>query len=362
MASTAARDAWISEKIGSLLEAASEPHLTALSADVRTNLEHLFETRVQGYREILLTVLVAMLRYPEYRSSEALYDCNPRPIYEKGLRPVLDRAGIPCSQSCVLNIAKATPALDASWAAQRSGVEALDVLRLVAHIEQSEDNVELCALALVYRFKQSAAEIVDLRTPWSSQVDLGTLVNLCIELVLQAPDGGNTPQRICGLLLKRYHHLSPLEVYGVTDSASTTNLTSNKPGDLSVVEPSGGLHSVYEVTVKRFDAQRISECTKSLRSFEKKYGKQVSNVRVLCRQADAPDHATFSGQPVGLFLGATTDQGLAYEFLDIFSWIAALLFSLSDEQRVEFSSELQDYVDHHNTSTTVKRVYKALVD
>ena len=134
---TAARER--DDRAAALLEqlfSEAEAGAPTLPASIEADLDHLFAVKAFGFREIMITVVLARLLDPTYTPSTNLYACNPRPLYEGPIRAALGRRGIPRNLSGPLNQAKATQGLDQTWAAQRrprTGAQA--TLRLVAYLE-----------------------------------------------------------------------------------------------------------------------------------------------------------------------------------------------------------------------------------
>jgi len=332
----------------------------SLPDDVRNSVLRVTGASARSYREVLLTICVATARDPEYRATSKFYACNPRPLYEDGIRPVLEGLGIPCTQSGPLNIAKATVAIDSSWAAQRSPQWAAEDTLVVLHYlegnvsKADEVAVELCRLMFA-----EAIDIDQMKSAVDGPERLDHLGNLCVRLIREATDGGNTAQRVCGYMLEESLASSNLSVSGVTDSASTTNATSKKPGDLAVEDQEGKILRIFEVTTKGFTPQRISECSQSLRTFEADSGQTLPTVSVICERANVPEIAREIDS--GGFLGLVADGPINYEFTEIEGWIYQMLFNLADVQRVRFFTQLQNYVNEPNTRKEVKERFVALL-
>ena len=363
MSKAAERDLWASARLDQLLGEAAETALDALPIAISGDLQTLFRVSATGFREIVLTVVMATLLDPNYRASLDLYACNPRPLYESGLRPTLEKFNIPCAQSGPLNVAKAAQALNPAWAAKRRPAEAAaSTLRVVAFLEADPLRAEELAQALAFLFHAEAIGVVALNSSVGSPANLDQLVKLCVGLIAAAPDRGNTPQRICGYLLEESLANARVAVFGASDSASTTNATSNKPGDVCVVTDEGEVSAVYEITVKKFSAQRISECSQSLRSFRLKTGQSIPVVRVLCRPEDVPLHVAAVSHPKFGLQGLATEGDITYEFFDIDTWVASMLVNLSTKHRLHFFQQLKGYVNHPNTKKNVKLSFADLAE
>ena len=290
------------------LPASSSRH--PLPPQVDSKLRKVFESQNRSYRDLLMTVIVSRLRDPSYTPSTSLYSAKPRSVFEKGIRPELEARSIPCTQSGPLNVAKAAARLDLNWAAQRRPADVANALLEVVGFLETGTEAEVESLAqrsadlLVADAKAVAGKSIEV----SPTQDPAKLATVAIELIDAAPSGGNTPQRVCGAVLLALHPGARIadrsasavsrvacEVFGVRDSASQTNLTSGKPGDMGL--SCGGVPTrIYEVTIKSFGQQRISECTQSVLAYnetaERGSGQRpIQHVYVLCRREDVPETA-----------------------------------------------------------------------
>lgn len=118
MSQNAARTSRVEGILSTIYADALDAELEVDETTYGSSLDKLFDTTVWGFREILLVVVVAMNLDASYRASSALYSCNPRSLYEGPIKNFLRKNGIPHRKSGPLNIAKATPGLNESWAAQ----------------------------------------------------------------------------------------------------------------------------------------------------------------------------------------------------------------------------------------------------
>ena len=331
----------------------------SLPDDVCNSVLRIAGASARSFREVLLTICAATVRDPSYRATLEFYACNPRPLYEDGIRPVLEGLGIPCTQSGPLNIAKATVAIDSSWAAQRRPQWAAeDTLVVLSYLEGNVSKADEVAVELCRLLSAEAIDIDQMKSAVEGPERLDHLGDLCVRLIREATDGGNTAQRVCGYLLEESLVTSNLSVSGVTDSASTTNATSKKPGDLAVEDEEGKILRTFEVTTKGFTVQRISECSQSLRAFEAESGQTLPTVSVICERTNVPEIARKIDS--GGFLGLVADGSINYEFVDIEAWIYQMLFNLADVQRLRFFVQLQNYVNEPNTRRDVKERFAVL--
>lgn len=335
-----------------------------IDSQVSVLLDEIFATTSWGFREIVLVVVVARLLDPSFRASDGLYDCNPRSLYEGPIVAELVGRSIPHRKSGPLNVAKAAKGLSAEWAAQRRPARvAAAVVGIVAYIEEiPATKLRSLGLDIARRFLAEATRITALTVEAKAESDPDFLYSLCRTLIDDAPDAGNTPQRVVGLLLKTYHDdlQTGLAVIGYEDRASTTSTTSKKPGDVAEVQLDGTPVSVIEVTVKPFGAQRVRESNEALAVLRDESSVSVNEVRVICRAEDAHPDAE-SSAATAVYLGRFDSDGISYLFLDIYEWIMQRLLALTADGRLAFFGELTRYVDHFNTSENVKIVWaKAL--
>lgn len=330
--------------------------------DLSGDLDAVFESSSLGFRELLATVVYGKLLDHTYDPSSGLYACNPRSLYEIDMRPVLVARGVPCGQSGPLNIAKATRSLDSQWAAQRRPkAHAEAVLRLVGESMNFEPaKLRVFAAELGRRFSADALAVAlsqnDL-APVDSAVRLAAVAK---ELIERYPLKGESPQRVCGIALETEFRQDALTVvHGVTDSASTTNTTSGKLGDLSV-ERHGETISIYEVTVKPFSEQRISEALQSIAAHFDGDPPAGLVVQVLCRAQDVPSSCVPSG--LGGYLGEHVTAGVVFEFLDIYEWLAIKIASWRLEDRNYFFEQVQAFLNSPRVPIKVRNWWGSAIE
>jgi hypothetical protein len=219
----------------------------------------------------------------------------------------------------------------------------------------NKSGLEVLAFRMGELLMRDATQISALKIKRDPLSDSSVLQKISETLILEALDGGNTAQRVIGTLLELHQEIVSANtiVTGTEDSASTTNLTSKKIGDLSISHTSGSIISIYEVTLKKFTEQRITECSQSLIG---NLGKEVgskSEVIVLCRKQDVPSIALSKRNT--LILGSMTDKfGIGYNFVDIFEWINIRILELNHELRKKYFERLESYVNRVNTPVKVK--------
>lgn len=317
------------------------------------DVEKLFNSHIWGHREITLTIILARMIDSSFRASEDFYACNPRSIFEKPIRSFLLELGIPCKKSGPLNVAKNVQKINADWAKNKQGDDlAMTVVKLVNSIESaSQEELHKFAVSFISRYAQEAGKVEKLKFEPEENEDPLFLANLCNALIGEVPDGGTTPQIICGLLIEisNLDRDSNVEVTGHRDSVSTTNTTSKKAGD--VIENIADKSTfVYEITVKPFDSSRLRESFEAIKSFES--NNRIRDIYVICRLEDIPSE--LSNPRPSYLLGALEYEDLMYWFIDIEEWILQQLLFLTPDGRKRFYQELTDHVNNINTSEKVK--------
>lgn len=323
----------------------------------RDEVEALFVSHIWGHREITLTILLARLVDPTFKASEDFYKCHPRSIYEQPIRTLLRNNKIPHKKSGPLNVAKNSQKIDAVWAHNKRGDGmALVVAGLVTKIESvSKARLQRFTLAYVQRYLLEASRVAKLKSKVRTIEDPLFLFRLCRDLIVNVPDGGTTPQTIVGTLIESLNSVngSTVKVSGGSDSVSTTNTTSKKPGDVMEELPNSAKR-VYEVTVKKFSADRMRESHEAIKAWDK--NEDITEVIVICRAEDVPTEA-IKEQSSSYLQGVAKNEDLTYYFVDIFAWIQEKLLSLTPAGRMKFHTDLTMHVNQINTSEKVKRYF-----
>jgi len=361
--SASGRNSEIARLLEDLFTQAAEAD--APDSPVGKDLDALFGFTERSFREILLVIALAKIHDAIYDPATDFYGCNPRSVYEQVIRPALTIRRIPRGQSGPLNIAKGAQGIDRTWAARRRPFAAAQaVLSLVEHLMPlPATDLRGFTIALLSRFLKAASAAASHDVVIDPESDPLALFDLCEALVRQAPDKGNTPQRVVGYLLEEGHagEGSGVVVSGHADSASATSLTGKKPGDICERAGDGRLVRVYEVTVKPFGPQRMEEACDSLAAWSKDNSTPVPEVTVLCREEDAPGDILGPAEQ-GLLLGVAEMKGIRFVFADLFQWIAAEIVKLPPEGRKRFDRRLSGYIADPSTALDVKRLWRTLRD
>lgn len=323
----------------------------------------IFNSDVFGYREVIIVVVVAMLIDPKYKASKAFYDCNPRALYEGPIRDFFIYHAVPHRKSGPLNIAKATSRLDKSWAAQRRPLHIAEkVVEIISRIEKlTEKELNSYLQLLVSSFLQRASEVKEMLVEAPEIRNPFWLAKSFNRLISEVPDRGNTPQRVCGYLLESIHKSKPeVIVLGADDSSSTTNTTSKKPGDILVVESNEITH-IIEITVKKFDSNRLHESTQSVFDYIDLGDLKLSTniITVISRPEDFHSEADILSDKS---MGILEYNQLKYIFIPINNWVNSVFASLTQTEIDNFVSRWSQYVNNPNTDKKVKILWKELVE
>lgn len=328
----------------------------------KSDLDGIFDSKDFGIREVVLTALMGKMIDKDFKPTDQFYKCKPRGIYETPIRNTLLKYSIPNKKSGPLNIAKAQSKLDEAWANGRSDKTAARcAVRLIAMIEsKTQDDLENFAIALHRKFLDEANRIEDLAIEIADEEDPTYLYAICKELIDIVPDGGNTPQRIFGLILHNYHEFldSDIVVTGYEDSASTTSTTSKKPGDVNEELEDGTILNVYEITVKKFDENRMRDSHDTVQIYNEEHETALDEIIVVCRRQDC--HPEMMTSESNWHLGSYEYRGMTYYFVDVYEWIYSKLIEMNGTARNSFHTDLSTYINHPNTSEALKVHWSSL--
>lgn len=315
-----------------------------------------------SYREILLCIIAHMQIFPDMKASIAWYSFHPRGLYDSGpVKKFLQEQNIPHTKSGPLNISKAAN-IDKVWADNRSSPEIANlVLNVVSYLENNNSfkSVQDVGVSLIKKMLADAVRIENLTLHIKPSCDPDYLTDICIQLIRNAPDAGNTPHKIVAFLLKNYHTSvqSAVNITGINDRASVTSTTSKKPGDINE-ERYGQILKVYEITVKPFDFDRILDSYDCLCTFNQKTESPIHEVIVICRPEDCPSQMEISG--FATYFGKIIYRDVVYYFWNIYEWISSMLQQMPSDGKELFSLELSGYVSEVNTSESVKLEWRRI--
>lgn len=360
--STEERNQQIKDLLDDLYTKATDEQYTIDEKIYKEAIDKLFDTKAWGFREIVLVVIIGMMLDPKYQASNGLYNCSPRAIYEGPIKDFLIEKEIPHRKSGPLNVAKATVGLDDTWAAQRRPADiAKMVVVIINYMERNRKQVVSVGISLMRRLIALRKHLKSLSVTLEPSSNPDFLYNLCFHLIKEAPDSGNTPQKIVAFLLKNYHVSmnTGVVVTGEEDRASVTSTTSKKPGDVNEESTSGIIYKVYEVTVKPFNLARIIDSHDCVQVYNKSVGTNLNEIIVICRPEDCPTEMKASG--LHEYLGSYEYQNIVYYYWNIYEWISSTLQRMTHNGKIGFYRDLNNYINHINTAEEVKTVWKGLL-
>lgn len=325
-------------------------------------LSNIVRAKERSYREILLCIISIMLIQPDLKATENWKSLHPRGLYDKGpIKEFLREHNIPHTKSGPLNISKATN-INSEWAKGRDSSHiANNVVEVVSYLEAHNTPAEIKAIgiSLIRMLLTEAVRVQNLSINIPPSLDPDYLSHACLCLIQNAPDAGNTPQQIAGMLLKNYHTSihSNIKVTGGDDRASVTSTTSNKPGDINE-ELFGRILKVYEITVKPFNIDRIIDSYDCVCQFNQSTNDPVHEIIVICRPEDCPVQIENYG--FNFYLGKYIYQDVVYYFWNIYEWVVSMLQRMPNCGKELFFTNLSGYISNINTSESVKLEWRRI--
>lgn len=341
----------VKQRLAAVAAGESEP---ALPDSISDALDSLFRTKAYGFREVVLTCVCAWEAGIEFDPvNRDFYKCNPRSVYERGIRPALAASGLPHMKSGPLNVAKNINTLDKAWANGRrpewAAMAAVDVLEwLVA--ANGKERLARCRAVLdgvLARLRAEAERLESLAVEPREDLTLYELFSAVGRFIAQAPDAGNTPQTIVSLILAGLFSDTPFTVFG-SGKACETNLTAKKPADAWIEDDKEQIAHLYEVTVKPIDRNRIEDSVDSVLA----HGKGHNEVIWLCRM---PGDVIPLEIEEGDFV---EERGVRCEFVDLMRWVLCGLELLGCAGREAFLNQLSEHVGLPETSEKAKAVWR----
>jgi len=335
--------------------------------EVEKELNYLFQWKTikqqkefrKGFPGVVLVAVVGRLLNNSYNPSTGFYKINPRPLFEKHIRPVLHgKYKAPMGLSDPLNVAKNANVLDDEWArGKRPEWAAMATVNLVKWAATASENELKALLRILVWVYLTLSKLYTRQLPQLSLgIDLNAARNLLISLINMAPAGGATAQNVVGALLQAQHDLFKKEgiLEGVGESVYATNTTSGKPGDFS--EAFDNQLHIYEVTTKKVDLQRVDESAEAILHYlaQTLNVPQSLEITFLCRHKDIE----IEGLEINTSL---THKGVRYHFVDLHYWIFMMLERLGPTGRNTALSLIENYIRSASTDLTVKGTWEDLV-
>jgi hypothetical protein len=344
------------DRIQCLLEQAvaeirgSSASTNLLPAARRKQISQICAAKAQGYREVLLTVIVAWLDGIRFDPCHGdFYECKPRAIFEQGVRPSLVSLGLKSRKSGPLNVAKAQTKLDAAWAASRddAATASLVVDMLKWMMSDIPRRARPALQAILEELVEEARHLKSMTISSPTSLSAQECTRRVLDLIRIAPNSGNTAQAAVHAALMELHSGTEVEV-GDLGRASETNFTAKKPADVSVVVPWASVPHLYEVTTKKIDDVRIRDSDESVL----KFGGGANSVSWLCLLPDNISSLNLNG------CECESENGVRHEFHDLRSWLGAIMEILGEARRDAFLARLSQYIDDPQTDGVVKSAWR----
>lgn len=320
----------------------------------RKILDALVPIGTDGFRGITLTAIMGKLVREDINTGTEFDSINPRGVFEKGIRPVLQQHRIPTGASAPLNVAKNVQVLDEKWAEGRkpesAARAAVEYIRLINRHWADPAHRDDLIMMLIQRLIEYADEVAahDVEFAPIDEVPPIAFGRRLARFALASPEGGSVPQFIVGALLAalRSDDTSYKGLEGAEASVFGTNSTSNKPADLWDRLADGALGNLYEVTCKTVDITRLEAAFDSY----SKLGLPATPITFVCRVPEDCSSLTHEDAVV-------VHRGLPFQFVDIRQLIIVSTLLLSPEKRGSVMTTISDFIANPSRSVKTKRAW-----
>ena len=355
----AERDAFISDELELLIQAVRDGEAPAKDRyrNERAVLERLIPIHTDGFRGITLTAIMGKMVREDINSSNEFGDINPRPVFEKGIRPVLKRHKVPTGASPPLNVAKNVQVIDEKWAEGRkpedAALAAVDYIRRVNRHWQNEALRRDLILMFLERLLEFADEIgqLDVELELSAEEAPISIARRLSNFVIDFPEAGAAPQFLFSRLLEalRGEDASIESVLGGDASVFGTNSTSSKPADVWEVLPDQNIGNLFEVSCKKVDYERLDAAVESYA----KLNWPNLPVTFVCL---LPENV----RELSLVDGAVIHRGMRFQFCDLRSFIEVSFILLTPVKRVWVVEQFNEFVSDPSRRIKTKKAWADL--
>lgn len=316
----------------------------------RKQISQICSAKAQGYREVLLTVIVAWIDGIKFDPCGGdFYECKPRAIFEQGVRPGLVALGLKSRKSGPLNVAKAQTRLDKAWASSRDDAATahlvVDMLQWM--MSDIARRAKPALRAILEDLVEEARHLKSMSIAAPTSLSAHECSRRVLELIRLAPNAGNTAQAAVHAVLCELHDGTGAAIDEL-GRASETNFTAKKPADITVVVPWAAAPHLYEVTTKKIDDVRLRDSDESVLRF----GDGANSVTWLCL---LPENIALLGIEGS---ECESENGIRHEFHDLRSWLSAMMEILGEVRRDGFLTRLARYVDDPQTDGVVKSAWR----
>jgi hypothetical protein len=328
----------------------------SISNDFKAMISNIINCPALGFRGIVLTSLAGKHVDKNYDPTKDFYACNPRSIFEKGIRLALMEKKIPCGKSDPLNVAKAIQQINKEWAkGKRPSAVAHDVAVLLEFMfnpstpNKAYNNLQDHFFAELATQKREERELNLGSRKGTNSIHTAKLL---IEFMTDFPDGGATPQFFCGEVLHLTFDDEPnLKVGGLDGDVNATNTTSKKPGDIWVEDVNDQLQKIYEITLKVVDANRLEDCVQNLEALNIDTSLEVV---FLCRIPEDTSGLKLDSNSVMI-------RNYLFQFLDIRKWFYYSFTTLTKEKQQAFLKDTQAFMNELKRKQVVRDAWELLV-
>lgn len=333
----------------------SKEFLTEYIDEDRT-LQALIPIKANGFRGVVLTVIVGMHLDTNYNPTENFYDCNPRSIFEKGIFYALTESNIPCGKSDPLNVAKNAQKIDRAWAlGKRPESAALAAAKYISLLWSHKGTPKYEKLVKLFFKRLHDYSIFVAAQNVSYEHVAGEFVGTSVaqklaNFTVECPEGGAMPQFIVGLLLHflRLDNGKYTAVVGFDESVFGTNTTSKKPADVWEILADGSVGKLYEITVKTIDLKRLDDCVDSLMA-QRLADKEVIFI------CNLPSNVSTIDVKEGLI----THKGMQLQFADIKSFVCSGFVLLDANSQSSYIDTLQKFIFSSTRAVATKNYWAA---
>jgi hypothetical protein len=322
-------------------------------------LDDLIPHKYDGFRGIVMTAIGGMHIDSAYNPLEDFYACNPRPIFEQGIYYVLEEFNIPTTKSPPLNVAKTVIKLDNNWAmgkkvnTQIAAFSAIKYIKLLLANKANQDIYQLLINFFFFRLEQHANSVRSIViTPVAATTESKIiLANKLIQFTLDYPEGGTVPQMVVGKLIRYTVTKENKYVKGEAESVFGTNTTSKKPADIWIEDNQENILNLYEITVKKIDYKRLDDSVHAI--IQLPYiGKDIN---FICR-------LPIDIEPLALtpYKETIYYKEQWFNFIDISCFIISCITLLTDNEIIEYFSEMQEFINEVNRKEKTKHGWNSI--
>lgn len=327
--------------VNDLISEASSEGAKPIDSEVSNLIKVIMSTEKLGFRGIVITSIVAWKLDDKFDPFENFYDCNPRSIFENGIRLALVENQIPCGKSDPLNVAKNANQINKGWAkGKRPEVVANAVVSLLEILHDKKPNSKsyqkivnfFFGELLKKKFIANKVTYADLDEEFSWE----NASSRISKFIVNVPEGGAVPQFFCGYLLHlvRQSQGGKIIISGYDSDVNSTNTTSKKPGDFWEENKSGEIVHIYEVTVKKIDENRLSDSFDSILAYDntKKFP-----ITFLCRIPEDVDALQLEENQLNF-------RGHEFHFLNIEAWFYYNFLNIPQEYKMIYMTEIEEFM------------------